>query len=1168
MNSEPQIIQRPRKWPRYLGLFLALLVVLYFVVTSAPFLRRMVLPEVETAIGCKLEVGDLSLSPFSQLELRNVKVTPNGAEPLAQIDLIRLRYSLWALIGGKIQASEITIEKPVVTLVEKADGSRNLPKLPPREPKPSSAIDLDLHQIQLRNGSLSYVVLGPRGPLQSVTVAGLNVSADQVVTAQPGKLTINGQATLERVPSDKAAGKLGGEFNLTLGPDALPKLLKGALSVDLSEAVGAFREASGLSLALEADVTETDVRDLRLAFRRSGQELGRLRLSGPYNSAKPEARLDYELSGLDRRVLVLLGGALGYDVGETSASAKGKINVLEGGHLIASNGELLINKLSLSTPTGRTPVTDFRAQYKIDAHLNDNAALLEILQLSATDAQGEWLSGTLDRPMNVAWGNAPPGFREARFSLKLNRLRLADWQVVLGTNAPSGNLRADLTVSAERDGRLLKYTLGGVADQLQATVAGNQLRDGTFEFSGNGTFTDFNTIELSRLEFNLKQAGNPVTVGTALADWQLKSQTGGAQANLEGEVAPLLGLFPVAGLRAESGRIKINAQANQKEAGSTASLILNLERFNGRVQDAVLSDYQASVQLDANKIADVMGLQRFRLTAGTGTASGGSVEASGRWDLTKRSGSFDYQIAGLNQSALEPWLASALKPNQLQAIAVDASGRAQVDLSADTSVTSQLKVSDLRVKNLAGKITGPLEIGLNLEASGRQTLLELKRGVLQLGATDRAKNELLVTGRLDLATNNPTPSTLSLRSDSLDLTPFYNLMTGGTSAPPVVAETRPEVEPAPVTLPLAQLTVDLDITKLHLGAVRADNWKGRLAINRSVVTVKPFELTLNGSPVSLTAELNLGVPGWQYDWNFTVPNQDLAPWVDSFQPDYSGKVTGQLTAQAAFKGAGLTGHGLRDNLKGSFNLYSTNLNIDLAGLQDAKKRQLAAMASRPKIGVLSLVGQAFGGLGSLAAPSWYEEISRSPVNTLVFRGDAANGRIEFKEALIQSPVLRAQPSGGIAFANTISDSQYNVPVALSVAGNVARQLGVSAETNAYVALSPMLSIGGTIGKPEVKVDRLAVASLLAKSSPVGAVGGLIDRATGGRAGAVVDRVGGILNQVTGNTDSTPAGGTATSATNAAPRRVNPLDLLNNLTRPRAPAPNPAPAAPAVPAPKK
>ena len=62
----------------------------------------------------------------------------------------------------------------------------------------------------------------------------------------------------------------------------------------------------------------------------------------------------------------------------------------------------------------------------------------------------------------------------------------------------------------------------------------------------------------------------------------------------------------------------------------------------------------------------------------------------------------------------------------------------------------------------------------------------------------------------------------------------------------------------------------------------------------------------------------------------------------------------------------------------------------------------------------------------------------------------------------------------------------------------------------------------------------------------------------GRSGAVVDRVGGILNQVTGNTNAASAlGGRGGSPTNAGPRKINPLDLLNGLTRPKAPAPAPA-----------
>ena len=1226
MNPEPQIIRRPRKWPIYLGVFVALLAVLYFVVTSSAFIRAVVLPKVEAAIACKLEVGDLSLSPFSQLELRQIKVTPNGAEPLAQVDLIRMRYSLSALLGGKIQAYEVTVEKPVITLVESADGTRNLPKLPPSGPKSTAPVVLDLHQIQLRNGQLTYVVRSAPGVVQTTTVTGLNVSLDQLVTDQPAKLTINGQAGLDRAATNKVAGKLNGDFSVTLGSDAMPKLLKGSLGVDLTEALGSFADAAGLGLSLESDVTEKEVRNLGLAFRRQGQELGRLRLAGPYDLAKTEVRLDYELSGIDRRVLVLVGGALGIDVGETTVAAKGKINLLKNGQVIASDGELNLTKVSLGFPAGRTPVVGFRTQYKAEVNLTDSAALLETLQISATDSVGEWFAGSLDRPMNLAWGKLTTGFRPSQVALKLSRFSLAEWRAVLGTNAPTGNLQANLVVSAEKDGHLLKFTLNGLADKLTALVGGSQLQNGALAFSGEGSLADFTAFSLSRMEFNLKQGTTALVTGNVLADWQGKTSSGGAQINVDGELPPLLGLFPVPGVQLQSGRFKVNTQLNQKETGSSLNLTLALDKLTGRAQDAQLVDYQTTVQLLASisgpLATGAVDLQRFNVTAGNSLTPGGTVEATGRWDLTKRAGNFDYRITGLNQSALEPWLASALKPNRLQAVKIDASGKAQVDLSAETAITTELKIAGLSAKNPAGETIGPLEIGFALDAAGRQTALEVKKATLQLGATERARNELVLSGHVDLATNKPSPSTLTLKSDGLDLYPLYRLLAGDPAKPaatnspaaPATAATAAAGEPEPVTLPLSRLTVDLDIAKVYLGTVLAEKWKGHLEVSNSAITLKPFELSLNGTPVAFTALANLGVKGWQYDVNLTAVDLDVAPFVDTFRPAYKGKILGRLSTEAAFKGAGITGLGFQKNLTGKFNIHSTNLNIDLAGLQDAKKRQAAQLISKPKDGVLSLIGRAFGGFGSSTTPGWYEEISRSPVDTVIFRGDAAGGRLVVQEGLVQSPVLRAQPTGTITFAPALDDSALDFPVGLALRGGVARQFGLTQDTNQYAVLPNLLRVQGTKGKPDVKVDKLAVAQLLAKSAVGGAVGnmvgGLLNKATDGKAGVVTDKVGGVLNALTGNTapapgtanvpantpantaaaaaaavgaltgtappnvPATPTAGAAQNAAqnavqnaapNAAPRKVNALDVLNALSQPKPKATN-APAS--APAPKK
>jgi hypothetical protein len=61
---------QPSPWPKRLkvtaGALLVLLVVGYFFIGSSFFVRSLVLPSIEKSMLAKIEVGDVSLSPFSQ----------------------------------------------------------------------------------------------------------------------------------------------------------------------------------------------------------------------------------------------------------------------------------------------------------------------------------------------------------------------------------------------------------------------------------------------------------------------------------------------------------------------------------------------------------------------------------------------------------------------------------------------------------------------------------------------------------------------------------------------------------------------------------------------------------------------------------------------------------------------------------------------------------------------------------------------------------------------------------------------------------------------------------------------------------------------------------------------------------------------------------------------
>src|SRR5207247_1173988 len=120
----------PRRWPRRLamaaGILLILLVAVYFVATSAFFLKSVLLPKVSAALNAQITVSDASISPFSQVLLRDLKVQTTGTEPLVTAQEIRARYKLWDILHGHINVAEVTLSSPAVTIVQNSDGTSNL----------------------------------------------------------------------------------------------------------------------------------------------------------------------------------------------------------------------------------------------------------------------------------------------------------------------------------------------------------------------------------------------------------------------------------------------------------------------------------------------------------------------------------------------------------------------------------------------------------------------------------------------------------------------------------------------------------------------------------------------------------------------------------------------------------------------------------------------------------------------------------------------------------------------------------------------------------------------------------------------------------------------------------------------------------------------------------
>src|SRR5205085_1758565 len=112
------------------------------------------------------------------------------------------------------------------------------------------------------------------------------------------------------------------------------------------------------------------------------------------------------------------------------------------------------------------------------------------------------------------------------------------------------------------------------------------------------------------------------------------------------------------------------------------------------------------------------------------------------------------------------------------------------------------------------------------------------------------------------------------------------------------------------------------------------------------VLLKPFQLTLNGSPMLATMDVDMAVPGYKYAITFNTTNVPFAPLWNTFNPTDKGKVGGTLSAHVDISGVGFDGESLQKTLKGTFEIGTTNLNLDVAKIKSPILRDFVAVVAK------------------------------------------------------------------------------------------------------------------------------------------------------------------------------------------------------------------------------
>lgn len=1106
------------------AVLVALVVVAFFVVTSSGFLKGFVLPRVGAALNARVEADSISLSPFSSLEVRKLVVTPNGAETLATVELARVRFSLFTLLGGKLAFDEILVQSPSVTVVQKADGSSNLdPILKQLSASSTSAPSspaagggqppqVDLKSVRLENGSVSYRSTAKDGAELSAVLSGIQVALAELRNGGNGKL----DAALGWKIDQKAAGPAGvtsslqatstAKFSLGLTPNLQPSTASGQAELVVASAAGAFKDVAGLTTALSTELTPTELQRMTVEFRKDRAVLGSVSAKGPMDLAKKEVRLQVDLASIDKNVLNLVGGPFGLDFTTTRIDGTNQVEVTAAGQKVAIRGGLTAAKFSVKRADLVTPPLDARQAYDVAVDLKTQVAEVKAFALNVQQSGREVVAGRLSAPLIVQWGQANAAAPDANVDFEVKDLRLADWSALVGTPL-QGSLQARAKAGVANAGKDLGFEIAGALSGLSGRFGSNEVRN----------------------------------LGAALT--------------ASGKVASF----------ADATKRRLGVQAKVTDLAGKAAVV-EFARYG--------LEAQADIGLPENAVA----LHDVQVKLSDGGQAGGAVGLKGQWNTLKGAGELQLSARELNETGLRPFLQAALGNKQLRTARLTADSTTKIDPAAESTVKGVVIFTNLVVRDPAGTVPEtPLAAGLTVDAGGTAQRLVIRQGELRLAETARAKNVMTLTGELDFSKTNALKGALKLAADSMDVTPYVDLFvaqpstnTPPASPKPATPSAGPQREPDAIHLPVELFTAEARIGKFYLREIAAENFLAGLKVTSTRVELQPFQLAFNGAPMSAKANLNLGVPGYEYDLSFSAERVPVKPIANSFSSLLQNRIEGAINAGGSIKGAGVTGTSLQKSLVGGLGLSITNANLKLA---DESQRR----------GFLSV-------LASLLATALnIRELKDQPIMDLIAGAQMGAGKISLTNALVRSSAFEAGSVGEIPIAADLLQSPLSFPLQLALRRDLAdraKLTGTDTPTNAvYVPITSIATIKGTLGAPAPEVDKVKAAMLAARAIG-GALGGKVGDTVGGVAdlvgnvakggtnavGNLIQGIGGLLGR--GNKTSTPAdpkanvaptspapaAPTPSPATNApAAPKVTPPAAVPKSGTPGAPAVSPAPA---------
>lgn len=487
------------------GIGLAVVLGLYFALTSTMGFRVIVKPILEKTLEREVSASSVRVSPFGKVAFENLEISPNPGDsaPSLKLDHFLLRFRLLGLLQRKLHIRQCEVQNLQVRLHVNAKGVPQGP-FPPQQPKtstPPSERPAPSHQekapvqtgppeksskppmeILLENIDISQVSLRitqEKADQQSpnvIEIKDLSLQSKKFILGETSDINLSAllQATLHNENSPKPlelATRLQARSSILTQGDTVEKA---ETSLTLSETKGQLPQVNldGYRLELKSANAQDGpfwTFPTSLKIFQHDKELAFLELSGKMNPQTQSGNLNVTLHPVDKAVLNLLGASQGMNFQDTRVQAELKLE-LEKSKPQSLNLKTRVadmNPTGPMLPKGGFPATQIAVD--VNGKKDGNDFLLNLMDVKIDQDGKNLVTSQLVQPLRLDPETFQPrgsgGETENLLSLHIPGLNLPLWQSLFAPQSPAklekGLLQARLTLGTALSTTNPPFTVSG-----------------------------------------------------------------------------------------------------------------------------------------------------------------------------------------------------------------------------------------------------------------------------------------------------------------------------------------------------------------------------------------------------------------------------------------------------------------------------------------------------------------------------------------------------------------------------------------------------------------------------------------------------------------------------------------------------------------------------------